>query len=108
MLNVGILSFLLGNLIVSYLFANLFAWLIKRITSWDYNRRLVIGGLITIVVGGILSAAGFGTGGLASRLSAVTAYGHIFIWTQFYGVMGMLGLYFTIGTLFRSNNDGSE
>tara|TARA_B110000977_G_scaffold91355_1_gene121214 strand:- start:153 stop:479 length:327 start_codon:yes stop_codon:yes gene_type:complete len=108
MLNVGILLGLLGSLIGSYLFANLFAWLIKLITPWDYNRRFVIGGLITIVVGGILNAYGNGADGAASRLSVVTEYGHLFIWTQFYGVMAMMGLYFTIGTLLRSDNDGSE
>lgn len=103
MLSVSALSLLLGSVIGSYLFANLFGWLIQFFTSWDYDRRLVFGALITIVFGGLFSAFGNGEGGFDARMSIVTQYGLWFVWTQFYGVAAMLGLYFSITTLFRSS-----
>lgn len=93
---------LLGSILGTYLFANLFSWLIKLVfRSINYHKRLVLGGLITIVFGGLLNAFGAGEGGFEARLAMVEGFGLWFIWQQFYGTMAMLGIYFTIFALAR-------
>ena len=97
---------LLGSMMGSYLFSNLFAWLIKfGFRSTGYDKRLIIGGLITIFIGGILNAFGEGEGGFGPRLTVVQQFGFWFVWLQFYGSMSMLGVYFTFVTLIRKSTN---
>jgi len=43
MLAESVLFFLLGSILGSYLFANLFGWLIKFVTSWDSVTSMMCG-----------------------------------------------------------------
>ena len=101
MLNEAALFFLLGSIVGSYLFSNLFGWLVKFFTSWTYDKRLVFGGIVTIIIGGLVSAFGAGEGGFEARMEVVTKFGFWFIWSQFYGVTSMLGVYFMVKALMR-------